>query len=205
MGFMSRYSGTEKVDVTDLGPDDGNEYWVEIRCALTGDEWDQADAVHVKTAANLKMGSAAAKAARRAAVRKRAAMAGGQQDEDEDMTALLSFDTPGYRRALLEAAIVAWNLTDQYGRPLPLPVKDKAGRAASIRVLPGEVRDRLFDRVEAGRPKKRTDAEDAEFPDDLPVGGQAREIGVSADPGDLDAGDLVVAHWADAGAGQGSV
>ena len=29
-------------------------------------------------------------------------------------------------RALLEAAVVAWNLTDQHGRPLPL--KDKEGR-----------------------------------------------------------------------------
>ena len=202
MGFMSRYAGTERVDVTDLGPDDGNDYWVEIRSTLSGDEWDRADALHVKTAANMKMG--AGKAARQAAAKRRAATANGAQPEDDDdLTALLSFDTVAYRRALLEAAIVSWNLTDQHGRPLPL--KDKEGRAASIRVLPGEVRDRLFDLIEARRPKKRTRDEDADFRDEVPVGGAAREIGASADPGDLDASDLVVAHWADAGAGAGAV
>jgi hypothetical protein len=197
MGFLSRYAGTEKVDVTDLGPGDGTEYWVEIRSTLSGDEWDQADALHVKTAANMKMGGKAAKAARAAAAKRRAAMANGngQVEDDDDLTALLSFDTRAYRQFLFERAIVGWNLTDQYGRPLPL--KDPDGRAASIRALPGEVRDRLYELIEANRPKKRSADEDAEFPDDLPVGGEAREIGSSADPGDLDAGDLVVAHWAD--------
>jgi hypothetical protein len=197
MGFMTRYAGTEKVDMTDLGPDDGSKYWVEIRSSLSGDEWDHADALHVKTAANMKMG-AAGKAARQAAAKRRAAMANGngQIEDDDDLTALLSFDTPAYRRALLEAAVVSWNLTDQHGRLLPL--KDKEGRAASIRVLPGEVRDRLFELIEANRPKKRSKEEDADFRDDLPVGGEAGEIGPSADSGDLDAGDLVVAHWADA-------
>lgn len=204
MGFLSRYAGTERIDVTDLGPDDGSEYWVEIRSSLSGDEWDRADAVHVTTSANLKMNAGKAKAARQAAARRRAAMANGQDvEDDEDLTALLSFDTPAYRQTLLEKAIVGWNLTDQYGRPLPL--KDKEGRAASIRMLPGEVRDRLFERIEAGRPKKRTPEQDAEFPDDVPVGGAAREIGASADSGDLDAGDLVVAHWADDREGQVSV
>lgn len=199
MGFLSRYAGTEKVDVTDLGPDDGTEYWVEIRSSLSGDEWDRADALHVKTAANMKVGSKAGKAAREAAARRRAAMANGngQPEDDGDLTALLSFDTPAYRRALLEAAVVSWNLTDQHGRLLPL--KDKEGRAASIRVLPGEVRDRLFELIEANRPKKRSADEDADFPGDLPVGGAPREVESSADSGDLDAGDLVVAHWADAG------
>ncbi len=196
MGFMSRYAGTEKVDVTDLGPDDGIEYWVEIRSSLSGDEWDRADALHVKASANLKV--SAAKAAREAAAKRRAALANGRavEDEGEDLTTLLSFDTVAYKRAVLEAAIVAWNLTDPFGRPLPL--KDADGRAASIRGLPGEVRERLFERIEAGRPKKRTPAEDADFRDDVPVGGEARVLGASADPGDLDAGDLVVATWADA-------
>lgn len=198
MGFMTRYAGTEKVDVTDLGPDDGTEYWVEIRSSLSGDEWDRADALHVKTAANMRVGSKAGKAARDAAAKRRAAMAnGGGPVEDDDLTALLSFDTPAYRRALLEAAVVSWNLTDQHGRLLPL--KDKEGRAASIRVLPGEVRDRLFEQIEAGRPKRRSKEEDADFPDDLPVGGEAPELDASADPGDLDERGLVVAHWADAG------
>jgi len=199
MGFMSRYAGTEKVDVTDLGPDDGTEYWVEIRSALSGDVWDRADALHVKASANLKV--SAAKTAREAAAKRRAALANGQpvEDDGEDLTTLLSFDTVAYKRAVLEAAIVTWNLTDQHGRPLPL--KDPEGRAASIRVLPGEVRERLFERIEAGRPKKRTPAEDADFRDEVPFGGEAREVGASADPGDLDAGDLVVATWADAGGG----
>lgn len=196
MGFMSRYAGTEKVDVTDLGPEDGTEYWVEIRSALSGDEWDRADALHVKASANLKV--SAAKAAREAAAKRRAALANGRpaEDEDGDLTTLLSFDTVAYKRAVLEAAIVSWNLTDQHGRPLPL--KDPEGRAASIRVLPGEVRERLFERIEANRPKKRTAEQDADFRDEVPVGGEARELGASVDPGDLDAGDLVVAHWADA-------
>jgi hypothetical protein len=198
MGFMTRYAGTEKVDVTDLGPDDGTEYWVEIRSSLSGDEWDRADALHVKTAANMKIGGKAGRAAREAAAKRRAAMANGDgQSDDDDLTALLSFDTPAYRSALLLAAIVSWNLTDEFGRELPL--KDKDGRAASIRKLPGEVRDRLFELIEAGRPKKRSKEDDADFPDDLPVGGEAGEIGASADPGDLDEGGLVVAHWADAG------
>lgn len=202
MGFMSRYAGTERVDVTDLGPDDGTDYWVEIRSTLSGDEWDRADALHVKAAANLT--TSAAKAARQAAAKRRAAMSNGQQVEDDnDLTTMLSFDNVAYKRALLEAAVVAWNLTDQHGRPLPL--KDKEGRRASIGVLPGEVRDRLFERIEAARPAKRTQGEDADFRDGVPVGGEAREIGASADPGDLDAGDLVVAHWADAGAGAGAV
>lgn len=196
MGFMSRYTGTERVDVTDLGPDDGTEYWVEIRLSLSGDEWDRADAVHVRTSANLKMNAGKAKAAREAAARRRAAMAAGQEvEDDEDLTALLSFDTPAYRQTLLERAIVDWNLTDQHGRPLPL--KDKEGRAASIRVLPGEVRDRLFERIEEGRPKKRSKDEDADFRDEVPVGGEARVLDASVDSGDLDAHDLVEAHWAD--------
>lgn len=204
MGFMSRYTGTERVDVTDLGPDDGTEYWVEIRSSLSGDEWDRADAVHVKTNANLKMNSGKAKAARQAAARRRAAMAGGEDvDGDEDLTALLSFDTPAYKATVLEKGIVDWNLTDQYGRPLPL--KDPQGRAASIAVLPGEVRDRVFERIEEGRPKKRSKEEDADFRDEVPVGGQARDLGSSADPGVVDAGDLVVASWADAGGGAGAV
>lgn len=196
MGFMSRYAGTEKVDVTDLGPEDGTEYWVEIRSTLSGDVWDRADALHVKASANLKV--SAAKAAREAAAKRRAALANGRpvEDDDDDLTTLLSFDTVAYKRAVLEAAIVSWNLTDQHGRPLPL--KDPEGRAASIRVLPGEVRERLFERIEANRPKKRTAEQDADFRDEVPVGGEARELGASVDPGDLDAGDLVVAHWADA-------
>lgn len=196
MGFLSRYAGTERVDVTDLGPDDGTEYWVEIRSSLSGDEWDRADAAHVKAAANLT--TSAGKAARQAAAKRRAAQAAGRpaEEDGDDLTTMLSFDTVAYKRALLEAAIVAWNLTDQHGRQLPL--KDKDGRAASIRVLPGEVRERLFEKIEAGRPAKRTAEQDAEFPDDVPLGGETREIGASADPGDLDAGDLVVAHWADA-------
>lgn len=199
MGFMSRYAGTEKVDVTDLGPGDGIEYWVEIRSSLSGDEWDRADALHVKASANLKV--SAAKAAREAAAKRRAALANGRpvEDEGDDLTTLLSFYTVAYKRAVLEAGIVAWNLTDQFGRPLPL--KDADGRAASIAGLPGEVRERLFERIEAARPKKRTPAEDADFRDDVPVGGAAQVLGASADPGDLDAGDLVVAAWADAGGG----
>lgn len=202
MGFMSRYAGTERVDVTDLGPDDGTEYWVEIRSTLSGDEWDRADALHVKAAANLTVN--AAKTARQAAAKRRAALAnGGGDDDGDDLTTMLSFDTVAYKRALLEAAIVSWNLTDQHGRPLPL--KDKDGRRASIAVLPGEVRDRLFERIEAGRPKKRTAEQEAEFPGDVPVGGEEGQFGPSADSGDLDAGDLVVAHRADAGSGQGGV
>lgn len=202
MGFMTRYAGTEKVDLTDLGPDDGTEYWAEIRSTLSGDEWDRADAEHVKVNANLT--TSAAKAARKEAARRRAAMAKGQPvEDDDDLTTMLSFDTPAYKRAVLLAGIVAWNLTDQHGRPLPL--KDKEGRRASIAVLPGEARDRLFERIEAGKPSKRTAEQDAEFPDDLPVGGEAREIGASADPGDLDAGGVVVAHWADAREGQVAV
>jgi len=202
MGFMSRYTGTERVDVTDLGPDDGTEYWVEIRSSLSGDEWDRADAVHVKAAAN--MTTSTAKAARQAAAKRRAAQAQGREVEDDnDLTTMLSFDNVAYKATLLEYSIVSWNLTDQHGRPLPL--KDREGRRASIAVLPGEVRERLFEKIEAGRPAKRTSAEDADFRDDLPVGGEAGELGASADSGDLDAGNLVVAHWADAGAGAGTV
>lgn len=203
MGFMSRYAGTERVDVTDLGPDDDVEYWVEIR-RLSGDEWDRADAVHVRTSANLKMNSGKAKAARQAAARRRAAMANGQDvEDDEDLTALLSFDAPAYRRAVLGYGIVGWNLTDLAGRIMPL--KDDAGRAAAIAGLPPEVRDRLFERIEALRPKKRGADEDADFRDALPVGGEEGHLGSSADSGDLDAGDLVVASWADAGGGSGDV
>lgn len=195
MGFLSRYAGTERVDVTDLGPDDGTEYWVEIRSSLSGDEWDRANALHVKAAANLTTNSA--KAARQAAAKRRAAQAQGRavEDGDDDLTTMLSFDTVAYKRALLEAAITSWNLTDQNGRQLPL--KDKEGRRASIAVLPGEVRDRLFEKIEAGQPTKRSKEADADFRDDLPVGGETGEIGVSAYSGDLDAGDLVEAHWAD--------
>lgn len=195
MGFMSRYAGTDRVDVTDLGPEDGTEYWVEIRL-LSGDEWDRADAQQVKTAANMKL--SAGKAAGKSAAKRRAAMAAGQDVENEDLTALLSFDTVAYRRFVLETGISAWNLTDQYGRPLPLPVKDPDARRASIAVLPPEVRDRLFERIEATRPKKRSADEDADFRDEVPVGGEARILDGSVDPGDLDAHDLVEARWADA-------
>lgn len=202
MGFMSRYAGTERVDVTDLGPGDGIDYWVEVR-QLSGDEWDRADAVHVKAAANLKV--SAAKTARKAAARRRAALANGQRPEDDgdDLTTMLSFDTAAYKRAVLGFGIDSWNLTDQYGRPLPL--KDPDGRAASIAALPPEVRDRLFEQIEANRPAKRTTDEDAEFPGDVPLGGAPGQIGSSADPGDLDARDLVVAHWAEPGNSAGDL
>lgn len=201
MGFMSRYAGTERVDVTDLGPGDGTEYWVEIRSSLSGDQWDRADAMHVKASANLKV--SAAKEARKAAAKRRAAMANGRPaEDDDDLTTLLSFDTVSYRQALLEAAIVDWNLTDQYGRLMPL--KDVDGRRAAIASLPGEVRDRLFERIEAGRPAKRTKDEDADFRDEVSVGGEARELGSSADSRVVDAEDLVVG-WSDVGAGQGPV
>lgn len=202
MGFMSRYAGTERVDVTDLGPDDGTEYWVEIRATLSGDVWDRADAEHVKASANLTTN--ATKAARQALARRRAAMANGGSVEDEnDLTTLLSFDNVAYKRRLLEEAIVSWNLTDEFGRLIPL--KDKDGRRAAIAGLPGEVRDRLFERIEEARPKKRSKDEDADFRDEVSVGGEAGDVGSSADPGDLDAGGLVVAHWADAGESAGDL
>lgn len=198
MGFMSRYSGTDRIDVTDLADPDGTEYWIEVRRSLTGDQWDRADAAHMQAGASVTQNaSEAGRAARRQAARRRSGQA--TAEDDAALNTLIKIDNASYRRAVLDFAVVDWNLTNEYGMKLPLEPAER--REQSIALLPPEVRTRIVEHVEASKTAERDATEEAEFPGDVQDGGAGGQDGASADPGTVDAGGVVVAHWADAGAG----
>lgn len=117
MGFLSRYSGTDIIDL-------GDGYTVTVLQHLPGDAQEAAEAAKVKAIANVE--------------------SDGQQ---RTVAVETSQDVARYTTLLLHAAIVSWNLTDEYDRPLPLQPEEQ--RLASIKRLPAEVRTRLRDHIEA--------------------------------------------------------
>jgi hypothetical protein len=195
MAFLSRYAGTSKIDLTDLADDDGTEYWVTIKKTLTADESDRAEDARV-SATNIT--PAAGRAARAAAARRRA---GRPAPGDEDVVkTLLNFNSAAYKRALVEAGVVDWNLTDEHGQVLPL--RPPEAKSRSIAALPAVVRNRIFEAIEdTTTASERTEDEDADFRDRLPDGGGLRADGSPADPGPVGAGGVLHQDWSDAGGG----
>lgn len=90
MGFLSRYSGTDIIDL-------GDGYTVTVLQHLPGDAQEAAEAAKVKAVANVE--------------------SDGQQ---RTVAVETSQDMARYTTLLLHAAIASWNLTDEYDRPLPL-------------------------------------------------------------------------------------
>lgn len=206
MGFLTRHRRTTTLDVTRFADPDGTEYWVRLR-PLTGDEWEVADAA--QTEMTTQMSQSTGKKAREEIRRRKARRAAGlpvtEEDEDEgEMQTLVRVDLRAYRAAVLNFAIVDWNLNDEYDRPLPLDPEDRAAREASIRLLPKGARTLIVDWAEAQEAEPSAEKE-ADFPGGLPVGGEDGALGASADPGAVAARDMVVAHWADGGAGVGDL
>lgn len=95
MGFLSRYSGTDQVDL-------GEGYNVTIKRFLAGDVLEKAEAVRVRAVAN--------------------ATTDGM---DKTVKIETTQDVAAYTEALLVGAIVAWNLTDEYDVLLPLEPLEK--------------------------------------------------------------------------------
>ena len=191
MSFLSHFSGTIKVDLSDLVPGDV-EYWVTIKKTLTADETDRAEDARL-SATNVS--KAAGKAARGAAARRRV---GRSTPEDEEtVKTLLNFNTGAYKRALVQAAIVDWNITGENERLLPL--HPASAKAMSIALLPTIVRDRIFEAVEETMAtEERDEDEDADFRDRVPAGGEFEDDGAPSASGHLGAGDGVQPDWADA-------
>lgn len=117
VGFLSRYSGTDQIDL-------GDGYNITIKRFLPGDVLERAEAVRVRAVANATTDGA-----------------------DKTVKIETTQDVAGYTEALLVGAVVAWNLTDEHDRLLPLdPIESKV---ASIRLLPADVRSKLRDAIEA--------------------------------------------------------
>lgn len=206
MAFMTRHTRTETIDVTDLADPDGNQYWIKVR-PLTGDQWEEANAA--QTEMSTQMSQATGKQARAELKRRKARRAAGlpapEDEEENEMQTLIRINLRAYRAVVLNHAIVAWNLTDEYERPMPLDPTDRDAREASIRILPPDARDRIVDWAEAQKQDERSEEDEADFPGELPVSGADGPIGSPADPGAVAPGDLVVAHWADRRAGVGDL
>lgn len=90
MGFLSRYSGTDIVDL-------GDGYTVTILQHLPGDAQEAAEAAKVRAVANVE-----------------------QDGENRTVAVETSQDVARYTTLLLHAAIVSWSLTDERDIPLPL-------------------------------------------------------------------------------------
>ncbi|MFF4403585.1 hypothetical protein [Streptomyces sp. NPDC001404] len=135
MGFLSRYTGTDIIDL-------GESYSVTVLQHLPGDAQEAAEAAKVRAVANVRTSDD-----------------GGAQRTVEVAT---STDTATYTTLLLAAAIVSWNLTDERDQLLPLEPED--ARLASIRRLPAEVRTTLRNRIEANiAAEQRSPAEQQTF------------------------------------------
>ncbi|MER6350674.1 hypothetical protein ABT186_02160 [Streptomyces sp. NPDC001634] len=90
MGFLSRYSGTDIIDL-------GDSYSVTILQHLPGDAQEAAEAAKVKAVANVE-----------------------SDGENRTVAVETSQDMARYTTLLLHAAIVGWNLTDERDQLLPL-------------------------------------------------------------------------------------
>jgi len=119
VGFLTKYSGTDVVDM-------GDGYQVTLKRYLSGDALDRAQAARVKAVTEAQQGGPSANRTVRV----------------ETIT-----DTAAYTEVLLSEAIVTWNLTDHNDQLLPL--EPLAKKLESIRMLPASARARLRDHIEA--------------------------------------------------------
>jgi hypothetical protein len=130
MGFLSRFTGTDIVDL-------GEGYSITLLRHLPGDAQEQAEAAKVKAVANVHT-----------------------EDGDKQRTVEVatSTDIALYTTLLLDAAVVSWNLTDERDQIMPLAPLD--ARLASIRRLPAGVRTRLREHIEKNIEAGKPSAED---------------------------------------------
>lgn len=134
MGFLSKYTGNDIVDL-------GDGYNITLKKFLAGNILEQAQAARAKaiteTTANAK-------------------------DKERKVVIVTSVDTATYTDLLLMEAVVTWNITDQYDNLLPLAPED--AKLKSIQMLPAEVREMLRERIEANTEStKRDDKAEADF------------------------------------------
>ncbi|MGW7001433.1 hypothetical protein ACWGCW_01050 [Streptomyces sp. NPDC054933] len=134
MGFLSRYSGTDIVDL-------GDGFNVTILRHLPGDAQEAAETAKVRAIANVKT---------------------EEGDKQRSVEVATSTDMATYTTLLLAAAIVGWNLTDE--RDMPLPLTPDEAKLASMRRLPAEVRTRLREHIEQNiEASKRTPEQQEQF------------------------------------------
>lgn len=134
MGFLSKYTGNDIVDL-------GDGYNITLKKFLAGNVLEKAQAARTKatteTTANAK-------------------------DKERKVVISTSVDTAEYTDLLLMEAVVTWNITDEYDSLLPLAPED--AKLKSIQRLPAEVRELLRDRIEANTEStKRSDKDEADF------------------------------------------
>lgn len=154
MGFLSLYSGTVRIDLTDQGDPDGY-WWVEVKKTLTGAELDLAEGKKLQMTAVANDDTKAAKAARERARRELLGLAVEPEEEQvPGARTSVRVDTAAYRLELLTLAITDWNLTDEADRPLPLVPFDAKRR--SIKRLPPGVYDTVVARVEENAEASKT-------------------------------------------------
>ena len=96
MGFLSRYTGVDQLDL-------GDGYHVTLLQHLPGEEQEAAEAAKVKAIATVS----------------------DDEGEQRSVEVATSTDMARYTTLLLNAAIVSWNLTDERDVPLPLGTPDE--------------------------------------------------------------------------------
>lgn len=90
MGFLSRYSGTDIIDL-------GDGYNVTLKRFLPGDTLEKADAARVEAVAEAQQGG-----------------------DNKTVRVHTTTNVSAYTEILLGEAIVAWNLTDESDHTMPL-------------------------------------------------------------------------------------
>lgn len=169
MGFLSQYSGTVRINITE--PEDpGGHWWVDVKKTLSGAELDIAEGKKLQVTQN--MGDPNSGRAARERARKQLLGMPVEDDTPDDSAVNMNIDLAAYRLELLTLAIVEWNLTDERDQRLPLVPFDAKRR--SIKRLPPEVYELLVARVEqSAATSKVMPAQDeiARFRGDSNIGG----------------------------------
>lgn len=165
-GFLSLFEGTVIVDATtgrEVSSAARPEWWVELTKTLSQGDYEKAQRFIV--------GDSTVQA---------------KQGEEADATYLQRTDILGYQRALVEAALVDWNLTDEHGDRLPCA--NLEDRKRSLAKLPPGVFMGLYGVVsEYNQP--RTPGEAATFPAGSGASGEDGSEG-DRSVGETPAGDV---------------
>lgn len=142
-GFLSKYAGTTTVNF-----DDG--FWVTVRKSLPRGVSADARSLLMRPVMRIDQ---------------------NDDGESQKATTTADVDTSAFQDEIVYHSIVDWNLTDEGGQPLPLT--PEAAKRASIKILPDEVFDAIYEACQGSpkrKPKGAADAEKARFPD-APVAG----------------------------------
>ncbi len=151
MGFLSAYSGVNRIDLTSPQDPDGH-YWVEVKKVLSGADLDAAEGRRTQTVFGgdlTRAAQAKADADKARAARARLGLPTAEDVADRLTSGVemsVKVDQAAYRLELLTLAITDWNLTDERDQPLALAPLD--ARRRSLQRLPSHVYNLLFDTVE---------------------------------------------------------